>query len=281
MRLSMSSLAGTARTLVAVGTVRLVSMLVTTRAAGPRRRTLVVCGRPLRGRPSRGSARGGGAGAAAFAAAGLRGGGGAGRRAERVVVAGGLSRRAGQRRAFGGGGGGRGGLSAAGGGLVGGGLRGGRGGGAARRALVGGGLRGGGRRAARRAGPRCRAAVARRAAGRRPAAPSATGGWSQKNSRHSGETLAGSLRKDSCSSCTSHSLGPKPVIGSSAGVCCGTACVAFFRSWCGGSVRRGEPRPRLRSRRGAAWSARRALRGPRPRPGARAGRPTTAAAGPR
>ena len=36
MRLSMSSLAGTARTLVAVGTVRLVSMLATTRAAAPR-----------------------------------------------------------------------------------------------------------------------------------------------------------------------------------------------------------------------------------------------------
>ena len=35
MRLSMSSLAGTARTLVAVGTSRLASMLVTTRAAGP------------------------------------------------------------------------------------------------------------------------------------------------------------------------------------------------------------------------------------------------------
>src|SRR5919106_5667049 len=36
MRLSISSLAGTARTLVAVGTWRLVSMLVTTRAAAPR-----------------------------------------------------------------------------------------------------------------------------------------------------------------------------------------------------------------------------------------------------
>ena len=35
-RLSMSSLAGMARTDVAVGTVRLVSMLATTRAAGPR-----------------------------------------------------------------------------------------------------------------------------------------------------------------------------------------------------------------------------------------------------
>src|SRR3954454_10649446 len=39
-RLSISSLAGTARTLVAVGTVRLVSMLATTRAAGPRRGAL-------------------------------------------------------------------------------------------------------------------------------------------------------------------------------------------------------------------------------------------------
>src|SRR3954451_3811242 len=37
IRLSISSLAGTARTLVAVGTWRLVSMFVTTRAAGPRR----------------------------------------------------------------------------------------------------------------------------------------------------------------------------------------------------------------------------------------------------
>src|SRR6476469_807585 len=35
VRLSMSSLAGTARTLVAVGTARLACMLVTTRAAGP------------------------------------------------------------------------------------------------------------------------------------------------------------------------------------------------------------------------------------------------------
>ena len=35
-RLSMRSLAGTARTLVAVGTVRLASMLVTVRAAAPR-----------------------------------------------------------------------------------------------------------------------------------------------------------------------------------------------------------------------------------------------------
>ena len=37
MRLSISSLAGTARTLVAVGTARLASMLVTVRAAAPRR----------------------------------------------------------------------------------------------------------------------------------------------------------------------------------------------------------------------------------------------------
>src|SRR3954471_10502586 len=36
VRLSARSLAGTARTLVAVGTVRLVSMLATTRAAAPR-----------------------------------------------------------------------------------------------------------------------------------------------------------------------------------------------------------------------------------------------------
>ncbi len=39
MRLSTSSFAGTARTLVAVGTPRLVSMLVTTRAAAPLMRT--------------------------------------------------------------------------------------------------------------------------------------------------------------------------------------------------------------------------------------------------
>src|SRR3954453_20413316 len=37
VRLSISSLAGTARTLVAVGTANDASMLVTTRAAGPRR----------------------------------------------------------------------------------------------------------------------------------------------------------------------------------------------------------------------------------------------------
>ena len=40
VRLSMSSLAGTARTLVAVGTARLASMLSTTRAAGPLRMTV-------------------------------------------------------------------------------------------------------------------------------------------------------------------------------------------------------------------------------------------------
>src|SRR6478672_6868969 len=39
-RLSMRSLAGTARTLVAVGTARLLSMFVTTRAAGPRSGTV-------------------------------------------------------------------------------------------------------------------------------------------------------------------------------------------------------------------------------------------------
>ncbi len=36
IRLSMSSLAGTARTLVAVGTVRLAAMFCTVRAAAPR-----------------------------------------------------------------------------------------------------------------------------------------------------------------------------------------------------------------------------------------------------
>ena len=65
VRLSMSSLAGTARTLVAVGTARLASMLVTTRAAGPlsgvRRRR-----RPAsrRARPQPGSAAAGLASAA-------------------------------------------------------------------------------------------------------------------------------------------------------------------------------------------------------------------------
>ena len=50
MRLSTSSLAGTARTLVAVGTVRLVSMLATTRAAAPR--SGWVCSTVVAARPS-------------------------------------------------------------------------------------------------------------------------------------------------------------------------------------------------------------------------------------
>ncbi len=45
IRLSTISLAGTARTEVAVGTSRLASMLVTTRAAGPRSRSTTGSGR--------------------------------------------------------------------------------------------------------------------------------------------------------------------------------------------------------------------------------------------
>src|SRR5690242_10182298 len=77
MRLSMSSLAGTARTLVAVGTSRLASMLVTVRAATPLRRTS--------------SAPAGTAGAGAGLAAALGAGawaGGAGARAGFVGAAG-------------------------------------------------------------------------------------------------------------------------------------------------------------------------------------------------
>ena len=59
-RLSMSSLAGTARTLVAVGTCRLASMLVTTRAAGPRSGT-TWSSTGTEGSAARGSSRGFGA----------------------------------------------------------------------------------------------------------------------------------------------------------------------------------------------------------------------------
>ena len=69
IRLSMSSLAGTARTLVAVGTVRLVSMLVTVRAAAPFR--------ALDESPSASGADTG-AGAAGAGCAGAAGGGAAG-----------------------------------------------------------------------------------------------------------------------------------------------------------------------------------------------------------
>ena len=58
IRLSTSSLAGTARTLVAVGTVRLASMLVTTRAAAPLSRT--GSGAPGFGAASRAGALAGG-----------------------------------------------------------------------------------------------------------------------------------------------------------------------------------------------------------------------------
>src|ERR1700728_1513337 len=43
IRLSTSSLAGMARTLVAVGTVRLAAMVAAVRAAAPRRRTSIAC----------------------------------------------------------------------------------------------------------------------------------------------------------------------------------------------------------------------------------------------
>src|SRR5215471_1811005 len=66
MRLSMSSLAGTARTLVAVGTARLAAMFCAVRAAAPR--SLV----------SSASCGSGAAGACGFGAAGAWGGGAAG-----------------------------------------------------------------------------------------------------------------------------------------------------------------------------------------------------------
>ena len=64
MRLSMSSFAGIARTLVAVGTSRLVSMLITVRAAAPRRRCTSTS-EPAVGRVAcaGGTSRGSGAGA--------------------------------------------------------------------------------------------------------------------------------------------------------------------------------------------------------------------------
>src|SRR3954471_18130309 len=67
VRLSASSLAGTARTLVAVGTVRLVSMLATTRAAAPFSGVLA--------EPAGGATAGVGCAAAGVGAAGAGAGG--------------------------------------------------------------------------------------------------------------------------------------------------------------------------------------------------------------
>src|SRR6185437_12525181 len=72
MRLSISSLAGTARTLVAVGTWRLASMLVTTRADAPRNGRTSVSSLAL----AAGLAAGLVAGCAAGCAAGLAAGAG-------------------------------------------------------------------------------------------------------------------------------------------------------------------------------------------------------------
>ena len=101
IRLSISSLAGTARTLVAVGTSREASMLVTTRAAGPFRTAVVVAAAPPAGAgaavvaASRGTWTGAGAAGAAAApgpragAAGCAAGAGAG--AGTVAVAAGAA----------------------------------------------------------------------------------------------------------------------------------------------------------------------------------------------
>ena len=88
MRLSISSLAGTARTLVAVGTSSEDSMFVTTRAAGPRRMVVVVSEADAgvaagavpesRGTWTGAAWAGAAAGAGAGTAAGAAGAGGAG-----------------------------------------------------------------------------------------------------------------------------------------------------------------------------------------------------------
>src|SRR5215204_1864834 len=79
MRLSASSLAGTARTLVAVGTARLVCMLATTRAAAPRRTLGSAAGAGWSaGRPDVPLVAGAVAGAVAGFAEGLAAGWGAG-----------------------------------------------------------------------------------------------------------------------------------------------------------------------------------------------------------
>src|SRR3954452_9926512 len=81
-RLSMRSLAGIARTLVAVGTARLASMLVTMRAAGPRRGCSEGPGEAdsagLSSRAAVGSAAGAGLGSAGFLGADVAFAGGAG-----------------------------------------------------------------------------------------------------------------------------------------------------------------------------------------------------------
>ncbi len=65
VRLSMSSLAGTARTEVAVGTVRLVSMLSTTRAAAPRSGMVSISSATRAAASTAGTAAGAGAAAGA------------------------------------------------------------------------------------------------------------------------------------------------------------------------------------------------------------------------
>src|SRR5215475_9032754 len=71
IRLSMSSLAGIDRTLVAVGTARLAVMLVAVRAAAPRSRTAVGGTAPFGGAAAAEVAAGAAAGVAAGAAAGV------------------------------------------------------------------------------------------------------------------------------------------------------------------------------------------------------------------
>ena len=77
MRLSMSSLTGTARTLVAIGTVRLSFMFVTMRAEAPRRMVGSTFS-AADGRRPRATGTAGGAGGAATGAAGTTGASGCG-----------------------------------------------------------------------------------------------------------------------------------------------------------------------------------------------------------
>src|SRR5215207_9114131 len=83
IRLSNSSLTGTDRTLVAVGTARLASMLATVRAAAPRRMTLSTSPGPALGAVGAGALA---AGAGAAAGAGSAGAGGVSAGATGVAV---------------------------------------------------------------------------------------------------------------------------------------------------------------------------------------------------
>src|SRR5215207_673328 len=92
MRLSNSSLTGTDRTLVAVGTARLASMLATVRAAAPRRMTLSTSPGPALGAGGAGALA---AGAGAAAGAGCAGAGSVSAGAAGVALAAGAGSGAG------------------------------------------------------------------------------------------------------------------------------------------------------------------------------------------